>query len=172
MSTSSTDTGLASEQPEVREVGRIGRAHGVRGELYVDLITDRDSRLAVGARVRAGQQWLTVAAARPQARRWLATFEGVADRNAADALVGRLLYAEPLDSSADDDDDDLWVHDLIGSRVVEVNGTERGTCTSVIDNPAHDILELDAGWLVPVTFVVGFADGVITIDPPDGLFEP
>ncbi|MEO5900645.1 MAG: ribosome maturation factor RimM [Ilumatobacteraceae bacterium] len=162
---------MASEQPEVREVGRIGRAHGVRGELYVDLITDRDSRLAVGARVRAGQQWLTVAAARPQAHRWLVTFEGVADRNAADALVGRLLYAEPLDSSDDADADDLWVHELIGSRVVEVDGTDRGACTSVLDNPAHDILELDGGWLVPVTFVVGFADGVITIDPPDGLFE-
>jgi 16S rRNA processing protein RimM len=171
MSTSSTDASLSSEQPAVREIGRLGRAHGVRGEMYVDLITDRSSRLAVGARVRAGQQWLTVVAARPQGRRWLATFEGVADRNAADALVGRLLYAEPLDAADGGGDDDLWVHDLIGSRVVEVDGTDRGTCTSVIDNPAHDILELEGGWLVPVTFVVGFTDGVITIDPPDGLFE-
>ena len=171
-STSSTDPGLSVEQPDVREVGRIGRAHGVRGELYVDLITDRDSRLAIGARVRAGQQWLTVAAARRQAHRWLVDFEGVADRNAADALVGRLLYAEALDDPSDPGaDGDLWVHDLIGARVVEVDGTERGTCTSVLDNPAHDILELDGGWLVPVTFVVAFADGVITIDPPDGLFE-
>ncbi|MCU1501052.1 MAG: rimM [Ilumatobacteraceae bacterium] len=142
----------------------------MRGELYVDLVTDRSSRLDTGARVRAGQVWLTVVAARPQTRRWLVRFEGIDDRNAADQLVGKLLYAVPLEEVPDPDD--LWVHDLIGSRVVETDGTARGTCTGVIANPAHDILELDDTWLVPVTFVVAASDGVITIDPPDGLFEP
>jgi 16S rRNA processing protein RimM len=141
----------------------------VRGELYVDLITDRDSRLAVGARVRAGQTWLTVSAARAQVRRWLVTFAEITDRTAADQLVGRLLYAEPLDEPAGDDD--LWVHELIGARVVEKDGTPRGTCTGVVANPAHDLLELDETWLVPVVFVVDHGDGVVTIDPPDGLFE-
>jgi 16S rRNA processing protein RimM len=65
----------------------------------------------------------------------------------------------------------LWVHDLIGSAVVDVAGEHRGVCVAVIDNPAHDILELDTGWLVPVAFVIGYADRVVTIDPPDGLFE-
>ncbi len=63
------------------------------------------------------------------------------------------------------------MHDLIGSRVVEVGGLDRGACVAVIDNPAHDLLELDSGALVPVTFVVDNVDGVITIDPPEGLFE-
>jgi 16S rRNA processing protein RimM len=140
---------VPTEPPDVREIGRIGRAHGVRGELYVDLITDRESRLAVGARVRGGQTWLTVSAARPQTRRWLVRFEGIDDRNAADQLVGRLL----------------------GSQVIETDGTPRGTCTGVVANPAHDLLELDDTWLVPVVFVVAHHDGVVTIDPPDGLFE-
>jgi 16S rRNA processing protein RimM len=156
-------------EPDVREIGRIGRAHGVRGELYVDLITDRSSRLAVGAQVRAGRSWLTVVAARPQTRRWLVRFDGIDDRTAADQLVGKLLYAAPLDEEPSEDD--LWVHELIGARVVETDGTQRGTCTGVIANPAHDLLELDEVWLVPITFVVGARDGVVTIDPPDGLFE-
>ena len=70
-----------------------------------------------------------------------------------------------------EDDDALWVHELIGARVVEAAGTDRGVCVAVIDNPAHDLLELASGALVPVPFVVSFADGVITIDPPDGLFD-
>ena len=55
----------------LREVGRIGRAHGVQGELYVSLVTDRVERLAPGARVLARSQWLTVIESRPQQQRWL-----------------------------------------------------------------------------------------------------
>lgn len=99
--------------------------------------------------------------------RWLVHFEGVDDRTAAEAYVGRILQAEPLPPG----DDELMVADLIGAQVVELDGTARGECVSVLANPAHDILELDSGALVPVTFVVSCADGVVTIDPPDGLFD-
>ncbi len=153
----------------LREVGRIGRAHGVRGEVYVSLITDRVERIAPGARLLAGSQWLTVAESREQGRqRWLVHFDGVDDRTAAEKLTNSVLVAEPL---VDDSGDALWVHDLIGSRVVDRQGVDRGTCVAVIDNPAHDILELDSGALVPVTFVVTCSGGVTTIDPPQGLFE-
>jgi 16S rRNA processing protein RimM len=81
-------------------------------------------------------------------------------------MTGAELLAEPVD-----DPDALWVHDLIGCRVVEVDGTERGRCVAVVANPASDLLELDSTALVPVTFVVSCVDGVITIDPPAGLFE-
>jgi 16S rRNA processing protein RimM len=157
----------------LREVGRIGRAHGVRGELYVSLITDRVERIAPGARLLAGSQWLTVAESREQQRqRWLVRFDGVDDRTAAEKLTNAILAAEPLADDGDGDGDDaLWVHDLIGSRVVDRQGVDRGTCVAVIDNPAHDILELDSGALVPVTFVVTCSGGVTTIDPPQGLFD-
>jgi 16S rRNA processing protein RimM len=151
------------------EVGRIGRAHGVRGELYVLLITDRVERLALGAHLLAGSQWLTVVEAREQQKqRWLVRFEGITDRKAAESLTNSILFADPL---VDDGDDALWVHALIGSRVVDQQGVDRGTCVAVIDNPAHDLLELDNGALVPVTFVVGCTDGIATIDPPEGLFD-
>lgn len=169
MSTSSTDPAAAAPQPELREVGRIGRAHGVRGEVYVTLITDRVERVAPGARLRAGTRWLTVSASKAVKDRWLVRFDGIDDRTAAEQLTTAVLFAEPL---AGGDDDALWVHDLIGARVVEADGTDRGICVSVLANPAHDILELDSGALVPVVFVTDLANGVITIDPPDGLFEP
>ena len=55
--------------------------------------------------------------------------------------------------------------------MVEVDGTTRGTCVSVVANPAADLLELDTGALVPVVFVTEHAAGRIVIAPPDGLFD-
>ncbi len=156
------------EVPEgLLEVGYIRRPHGVRGDTYVDLMTDREERLAVGSRLWAKGQWRTVTMSRHLPQRWLVHFEGFDDRTAIEALTNSALLAPPVEG----DDDALWVHQLMGSRVVEAGGTERGVCTGVLANPAHDILELDSGALVPIIFVSSFVDGVITIDPPDGLFD-
>lgn len=103
---------------------------------------------------------------RPQKDRWVVHFAGVDDRSHAERLVNKALFAEPVERA-----DTLWVHELIGSRVLEVSGVERGTCVGVVDNPAHDLLELADGALVPVTFVVSCVDGVTVIDPPEGLFD-
>jgi 16S rRNA processing protein RimM len=148
------------------EVGRIGRAHGVKGDVFVHLTTDREERLAVGSRLQAGGRWLTVTAASRSNDRWRVHFEGIEDRNAAEALSRLVLAAEPID-----DPDALWVHQLIGAEVIELSGMSRGRCVAVIDNPAADLLELESGALVPASFVVSASDGVVTIDPPPGLFE-
>ncbi len=110
--------------------------------------------------------WLTVAAASPHQNRWLVTFEEIADRTTAQRYTNTPVYAEPLD-----DPDELWVHDLIGSAVVEIDGTPRGACVAVVANPAADLLELDSGALVPVVFVVERSPGRVVIDPPAGLFD-
>jgi 16S rRNA processing protein RimM len=156
---------------DLLEVGRIGRPHGVHGDVFVDLTTDRSERVAVGARLSTGDRWLTVERSAPSNRRWRVHFAGIDDRTAAERLTGRALFAVPID-----DPDVLWVHDLIGARVLEVDGTPRGHCVAVIDNPAADLLELDTGALVPATFVVAVDVGVdgatsVTVDVPDGLFE-
>jgi 16S rRNA processing protein RimM len=151
----------------LREVGKTGRPHGVRGDIYIDLITDREERLAVGARLQAGGRWLTVASARRAGTRWLVHFDDVPDRTAAEKLVNLPLLAEPLPDTGDG----LYVHDLIGAEVVDTAGTVLGTCTSVLANPAHDILELDNGGLVPIVFVVGATAGRVVVDPPEGLFD-
>jgi 16S rRNA processing protein RimM len=148
------------------EVGRIGRAHGVKGDVFVHLTTDRVERLAIGSRLKAGERWLTVTAASRSNDRWRVHFEGVDDRNAAEALARVVLAAEPIE-----DPDALWIHELIGAEVVEADGTSRGRCVAVIDNPAADLLELESGALVPATFVVSISVRVVTIDPPAGLFE-
>lgn len=148
------------------EVGRIGRPHGVRGDVYVDLTTDREERLAVGSRLFGGR-WLTVASARKLPQRWLVHFEGVDDRTAAERLTNSLLHAEPID-----DPDAIWIHDLIGAAVVDAGGADRGTCIAVLQNPANDLMELSTGALVPVNFLVERrADGTVVVDPPAGLFE-
>jgi len=152
--------------PELLEVGRLGRAHGVRGDLTVNLSTDRLERVEVGARLLVGDRWYTVVSSRLQGSKRVVHLEGVDDRDAAEALAGRPLRAEPLDDPAA-----LWVHDLVGSSVVDRSGVERGRCVSVIANPASDLLELDSGALVPAVFVVEASDGRIIIDPPEGLFE-
>jgi 16S rRNA processing protein RimM len=147
-------------------VGRIGRPHGLKGLVHVDLTTDRTERLAPGSRLLAGDEWLEVATSARHGQGWLVRFVGVDDRTGAERIANRPLRAEPID-----DPDALWVHQMVGAEVIEASGVSRGRCTAVIANPAHDILELDSGALVPVTFVVGMADGVITIDPPEGLFD-
>lgn len=149
------------------DVGRLGRAHGVKGALIVRLDTDRRERLAERARLYDGRQWLTVVSARPQPDgRWLVHFAEITDRSVAETMHGRTLSAEPID-----DPDALWVHRLIGARVVDQHGIDRGRCIAVVDNPANDLLELDTGHLVPVNFVVEQLDDEIRVDAPDGLFD-
>jgi 16S rRNA processing protein RimM len=100
--------------------------------------------------------------------RWIVHFEGFADRDQADTWRGTLLSAEPVD---DDDDDTLWVHELIGEVVALSDGTEVGTVAAVEPNPASDLLVLDGGALVPLVFVTNREAGRITIDPPEGLLD-
>ena len=148
------------------EVGRIGRAHGVRGGVVVTLSTDRRERVEPGSRLFDGDDWLVVESSRPQpGGKWVVQFAGVADRDAAERLTGRTLSAEPID------DGSVGIDQLIGSRVVDVSGVDHGECVAIIDNPAHDILELDTGHLVPATFVTTVSAGVVTVDPPDGLWD-
>ena len=152
------------------EVGRVGKPHGVKGDLFVSFTSDVESRHQPGSRLTVvepcGQRELVVVTVRAQQDRHVVHFEGVDDRNAAEKLVNRFVYAAPVES-----DDAIWVHELIGSYVVDGAGTEWGRCTGVIQNPAHDILEIEGGVLVPMPFVVSCSDGTTVIDPPEGLRE-
>ena len=156
-----------TDGPGLLEVGRITKAHGLRGEVLVLLVSDREERLARGSVLESDRGPLRVTASRRHHDRWIVTFDGVSTREGAEALRGVLLRAEPVAGG-----DELWVHELIGCTVRTPDGVERGTVESVMDNPAADLLVLDSGALVPVVFVVGSpVDGVIVVDTPDGLFE-
>ncbi|MFQ5558744.1 MAG: ribosome maturation factor RimM [Acidimicrobiales bacterium] len=158
-SSSSTDEPLL-------EVGRIGRPHGVGGEVAVTLVTNRLERVAPGSVLFTDRGELRVMAARPHRGGHLVRFEGIEGRDAAATFRGLVLRAPPIDDPAE-----LWVHDLIGAAVADQDGVERGRVVRVIDNPASDLLELDDGALVPVRFVVDVVPGDrITVEVPEGLF--
>ncbi len=148
------------------EIGHLRKAHGVHGQVNVQLDTDRPERLTPGARWWARDGWLTIVAASPHQDRWLVTFAEIGDRLAAQRYTNTPVYAEALDDPAE-----LWVHELIGASVVDVDGTPRGTCVAVVANPAADLLELDTGALVPIVFVTEHSADRIVIAPPDGLFD-
>ncbi len=149
------------------EIGRIGKAHGVRGEVAVHLTTNRTERLDPGSVLMTEHDaTLTVASSRPHQDRFIVRFVECSDRNAAEALRGQVLRAKAITVEGE-----LWVHDLIGARVVEISGTDRGAVVAVEENPASDLLVLESGALVPLTFLVTFEDGVATVEVPLGLFD-
>ncbi len=165
MSRSSSST----DSVNLLEVGRIDKPHGVRGDVVVALTTTETHRVAPGTHLFAGEREFVITDSRPHQHRWIVTFEGVYGREGAEAISGLVLSAEPLD---DNDPDALWVHELIGSTVVETDGTERGTVLAVQDNPASDLLVLDSGALVPLRFLEGRDDeDRLVVEVPDGLFE-
>ena len=130
------------------------------------LTTDRTERLAPGTVLQTKSGPLTVEASRSHQQSWIVAFEGVLTRNDAEAMRGTVLLAERLD-----DPDAVWVHELIGATVVTVAGDELGTVESVEDNPAADLLVLERGTLIPMTFVVSSGEGRVTVDLPDGLLD-
>ena len=152
------------------EIGRIIKPHGLRGEVVVELVTNRPGRLAPGSVLETPSGPLLVVASRPFEAtgdgRWLVTIDGVTDRSASDALRGVVLRAAPLD-----DPDALWAHELIGARVVDAVGNPLGEITAIESNPASDLLVLDGGALVPMRFITGHSPEQVTVDIPPGLLE-
>ena len=148
------------------EVGRVGRAHGLTGEVRVDLWSD-ESRLAPGSVLASDRGPLTVVSARPHQGRHLVRFAEVTDRDGAERLAGLVLRARPMEQPGT-----LWVHELIGARVVSSGGDELGTVAAVEANPASDLLVLGGGGLIPLRFVVSHVAGTeVVVDIPEGLLD-
>jgi 16S rRNA processing protein RimM len=155
----------------VLDVGRVVRPHGLRGQVVVELWTNREERVSIGSRLSAGDRPLTVRSASRQATvggqdRWLVTFEGVGTREEADRLRDTVLRAEPLEVEGA-----LWVHELVGEVLYEPGGAPVGRVEAVEANPASDLLVLDDGRVVPLTFVRRDESG-LTVDGPPGLLDP
>jgi 16S rRNA processing protein RimM len=175
--------------------GRIGRAHGLRGEVVVDVRTDRpDVRFAVGAELStapARHGPLTIATVRHDRGRLLVRFEGVSDRTAAEHLRGtdlvvrvdpeaeppddRGVGAEPEPAGADE----YYDHELTGLAAYDPAGAPLGTVLRVEHPPAHDLLVLarPGGGEAQIPFVSAIVTDVdiaarrVTIDPPGGLLD-
>jgi 16S rRNA processing protein RimM len=177
----------SGQKPAVLLVGIVLRAHGLRGELVVDVRTDSpQERFAPGAVLqRAGADGvglgvLTVEAARPHSGRLLVRFAEAPDRDAAEALRGSRLLVDPAALPPPDDPDEFHVHQLEGLPVELVDGTAVGTVREIVHGPGGELLVLarpdapDA--LVPfVRAIVPTVDldgGRVVLDPPEGLLDP
>lgn len=155
------------------EVGRVVRAHGLRGQVVVELTSNRPERMDAGEALspEGGGPALVVESSTRAGdsggrRRYLVAFRGVADRHAAEALRGTVLVGEPIA-----DPDALWVHEMVGCEVHDAGGRILGTVTALEANPASDLLVLDTGVLVPLRFVTGREGARIDADTPPGLAD-
>ena len=148
------------------EVGSIGRAHGLKGDVVVHLVTNRLERVEPGAVLETAKGSLRIETSRPQQG-----FSSCTSRASTPARRPRRSTASSSPREPLDDPDALWAHELVGSFVFDVAGNPLGLVTALVANPASDLLEIDRGVLIPATFVVSFEDGRVVVDPPVGLFE-
>lgn len=122
-------------------VGRITRAHGVKGEVAVLVLSQVPERFEPGSRLfldESEARSLIVEAARPHRQRLLVRFEEVADRDAAESLQGSYLFV-PAASAPQLPDGEFWAHDLIGCEVVTEAGRSLGLVREVIHTAANDV---------------------------------
>jgi len=178
---------------ELAIVGRIRKAHGIRGELVVEPYTNEPAAVfAAGRRLFGGTPdgrplttpaaapvALTVNRATPHKDGWIVRVDELADRTAAEAWRERTLLA-PLAELPPPGDDEVYLHDLVGLRVQRPDGTPVGAVVDYYEMPHGIMLEvrLDAREgtaLVPyrpeIVTEVDTGARTLTIDPPEGLLE-
>jgi 16S rRNA processing protein RimM len=166
-------------------VGRVVKAHGVTGEVVVEIRTDDpDIRFAAGSSLRGRpsrggtETRYLIDSVRDHGGRLLVRLEGVTDRNAADALRGTVFLVDSADLPPIEDPDEFYDHQLEGLKVVTTAGTAVGSVAEVLHTAAGELLSVrgDEGEvLVPfvsaIVTSVSLAEQTIVIDPPDGLLE-
>lgn len=169
-------------------VGRVGKPHGIRGEVTVELRTDEpERRFAVGASLRAERPggspapWssLSVSSTRWHQSRLLVRFDELTDRTVAESARGLLLHATVPADESPDDPDEFYDHQLVGLAAVDLDGHVLGEVTEVVHG-AQDLLQIRTpdGRDTLVPFVVALvpevdlaAGRVVVADRP-GLVTP
>lgn len=169
-------------------VGRVGRAHGVRGEITVELRTDQPERRFAPGSVLAVEtpdgaahpvESVTVVGSRWHHGRLLVRFEGFRDRNAADALRGTVLLSDVEPGESPDDPEEFYDHQLVGLDVRTTDGDDVGRVEAVVHGPGQDLLVVATGdgeALVPfVSALVPEVDlraGRVVVADRPGLLAP
>ncbi|HEV7626574.1 MAG TPA: ribosome maturation factor RimM [Streptomyces sp.] len=164
-------------------VARIGRAHGIKGEVTVEVRTDEpELRLAPGTVLATDPSTtgpLTIERGRVHSGRLLLRFDGVRDRGAAEALRNTLLIAEVDPDEQPEDPDEFYDHQLVDLDVITRDGVTVGRVEEVAHPPGQDLLvvkrENGSEALIPfVTEIVPEVDleaQQIIVDPPPGLLD-
>ncbi|MEV0413065.1 ribosome maturation factor RimM [Streptomyces sp. NPDC050448] len=164
-------------------VARIGRAHGIKGEVTVEVRTDEpELRLGPGAVLQtepASAGPLTIETGRVHSGRLLLRFEGVKDRTGAEALRNILLIADVDPAELPEEPDEYYDHQLMDLDVVLEDGTEIGRITEISHLPSQDlfIVERPDGTEVMIPFVeeivaeIDLEEQRCVITPPPGLID-
>lgn len=165
-------------------VGRIGRPHGIRGEVGVEVRTDEpDRRFAVGATLLTDTtpaRTLTVTSVRWHSGRLLVGLAGVPDRTAAEALRNVVVLSEVDEDEKPEDSDEFYDRDLVGLAVRDESGAEVGTVAAVVHLPGQDLLEVsrpnDRRVLVPLVAelvpTIDVGAGFLVVADRPGLLDP
>ena len=161
-------------------VGKVGRAHGIRGDVFIDVTTDEPQRrFATGARMRLddGTQ-LEVASVREHGGRLLVAFRGVADRTAVEQLTGRQLLVDVPSDEQPSGANEYFDRQLIGLKVHSAAGAPSGVIVGVQHMPAQDLLVVDVDGderLVPfveaLVPTVNLEEGFVQLADIGGLLE-
>ncbi|WP_404956041.1 ribosome maturation factor RimM [Streptomyces sp. 147326] len=164
-------------------VARIGRAHGIKGEVTVEVRTDEpELRLSPGAVLKtepATAGPLTIETGRVHSGRLMLRFAGVKDRTGAEALRNILLIAEVDPAELPEEEDEYYDHQLMDLDVVLEDGTEIGRITEISHLPSQDlfIVERPDGSEVMIPFVeeivaeIDLEEQRCVITPPPGLID-
>lgn len=166
---------------ELVQIGRVAKAHGIRGELAIDMMSDLPDRFDPQAKIHVGGLWRTILTARPHQGRMLVTFAEVTDRTAAEMLRGQTVFGEVIDVGAGEY---YLVQELLDCPVYDEDGTFLGTVVDVVGLPAaapYDLLEVARAdgsvWLLPAVddYVVVDEEADVRVlrlvNPPDGLLD-
>ncbi len=190
---------MTGQQAVELVVGRIGRAHGIRGDLFVDVRTDDPGlRFAPGTSVLTDPRDkgpLLVADARMHSGRLVVHFAGVDDRSTAESMAGTLLVVQISPDEVPDNPEDFYDHHLVGLEARTPEGKRLGEVTEVLHLPSQDVLvvrrdrdrppptdqadqpdgapsEVLVPFVTAIVPVVDLAAGVVVVDAPPGLFDP
>jgi 16S rRNA processing protein RimM len=162
-----------SPAPELR-VGRVLKAHGVKGAVRIELLTDFSDRFKPGSQMEVGGRPLTVASCEELEGSVLVRFEGISDRNAAEALTG-VYCTLPLSAARELPSGHYYHFQLVGLSVLDQRQDRSlGQVAEVLTYPANDVLRVTGGKsevLIPmvksVVTAVNLTEGTITVDLPE-----
>lgn len=166
---------------ELLRIGRVARAHGIKGELAIDVLSDVAERFKPQSAVYLAGAWHTIHATRPHQGRLLVTLVDITDRTAAELLRGQDVMAVATEA---DPGEYYFVQDLMGCAVLDDAGVVLGTVVDIVGMPAvatYDLLEVarpdGSVWLLPAVdeFVVVEEDSdgrvIRLVNPPEGLIN-
>jgi 16S rRNA processing protein RimM len=158
--------------PELLAIGRVARAHGVRGRVLIAPYNDDSEALKSIRKMWLGDREIEVDRAEHVNLGWLVSLRGIGDRDQAEALRGLEVRVDRSDLPALGEDE-MYAIDLIGYAVSDPQGTVHGVVEDLEEAGPQDLLRLEGGRLVPLSLVTEVQPALrrIVVDAPEGLFD-